>query len=116
MAQAQKALKSASENQAVFVWEGSDKRGARLKGEMRANNMGLVKADLRRQGIKPLKVRKKPKPLFSTSKKKIIPKDIAIFSRQLATMMTAGVPLVQSFDIVGRGHQENRLAMFLHPC
>jgi type IV pilus assembly protein PilC len=64
-----------------------------------------VKASLRRQGINPLKVRRKPKSLFGTSKKKITSKDIAVFSRQLATMMTAGVPLVQSFEIVGRGHE-----------
>jgi type IV pilus assembly protein PilC len=67
--------------------------------------MALVKADLRRQGITPLKVRKKPKSLFGARKKKITSKDIAVFSRQLATMMSAGVPLVQAFEIVGRGHE-----------
>ncbi|MFC1748190.1 type II secretion system F family protein [Pseudomonadota bacterium] len=91
-----------------FVWEGTDKRGNRAKGEMRGNSVTLVKAELRRQGVNPLKVKKKPKPLFGSGgpkKKKIVPKDIAIFSRQLATMMSSGVPLVQSFEIVGRGHE-----------
>ena len=76
----------------------------RVKGETRAANIALVRAELRRQGIAPLKVRKKATSLFTT-KKKIRPGDIAVFSRQLATMMEAGVPLVQSFDIVGRGHE-----------
>ena len=63
-----------------------------------------MKADLRRQGINPIKVKKKPKPLF-TSKKAIKPKDIAIFSRQLATMISSGIPMVEAFEIVGRGHE-----------
>ena len=88
----------------VFVWEGTDKKGSRIKGEMEGASDAIVKADLRRQGINPLKVRKKPKPLFGGTKK-ITTKDIAIFSRQLATMMSAGVPLVQAFEIVGRGHE-----------
>jgi len=88
----------------TFVWEGTDRKGARIKGETNATNEMLAKADLRRQGINPIKVRKKPKPLFSR-KKRIVGKDIAIFARQLATMMQAGVPLVQAFDIVGRGHE-----------
>ena len=89
----------------VFVWEGVDRKGTRVKGEASASNEILLKADLRRQGINPLKVKKKPKPLFGKGKK-IVPKDIAIFSRQLATMMTAGVPLVQAFEIIGRGHEK----------
>ncbi len=89
----------------TFVWEGVDRKGTRVKGEAAASNEILLKADLRRQGINPLKVKKKSKPLFSRSKK-IVPKDIAIFARQLATMMTAGVPLVQAFEIIGRGHEK----------
>lgn len=90
----------------MFVWEGTDKTGKRVKGEMTGQSDTLVKAVLRRQGINPKKVKKKPKPLFSSSgKKKITPKDITIFSRQLATMMSSGVPLVQAFEIVGRGHE-----------
>lgn len=96
---AEKAIKHS-----LFLWEGSDRRGTRIKGESRSASPAMVKADLRRQGINPIKVRKKPKPLFG-GKKKITPKDIAIFSRQLATMIGAGVPLVQGLDIVGRGHE-----------
>ncbi len=95
---------AAKAEKAVFVWEGTDKKGSKIKGELEGPNEAIVKADLRRQGINPLKVRKKPKPLFG-GKKKITTKDIAIFSRQLATMMSAGVPLVQAFEIVGRGHE-----------
>ncbi len=87
----------------VFAWEGTDRRGARVKGESRASSVTLVRADLRRQGVNPTRVKKKAQPLFG-GKKKIGSADIATFSRQLATMMAAGVPLVQSFDIVGRGH------------
>lgn len=91
----------------AFVWEGTNKQGKKVKGESSASNMALVKADLRRQGITPVKVKKKPKPLFGSGggKKKITSKDITVFSRQLATMMASGVPLVQSFEIVGRGHE-----------
>jgi len=88
----------------VFAWEGTDRKGNRIKGESRAANMALAKADLRRQGIIPLKVKKKSSSIFTNRKQKITSKDIAIFSRQLATMMSAGVPMVQAFDIVGRGH------------
>lgn len=87
----------------TFIWEGTKKNGEKIKGESIGASEMLVKADLRRQGINPTKVRKKPKPLFQ-KKHKITGQDIAVFSRQLATMMSAGVPLVQSFDIVGRGH------------
>lgn len=89
----------------VFVWEGTDRKGAKVTGETRSGNIALVKADLRKQGINPLKVNKKSLPAFGKRKKKITAKDIAIFSRQLATMMSSGVPLVQSFEIIGRGHE-----------
>lgn len=94
---AQKALKTN-----VFTWEGKDRKGARIKGELRAVSAALVKAQLRKQGINPLKVRKKSISLFSAGKK-ITPMDIALFSRQMATMMKAGVPLLQSFEIIGEG-------------
>ena len=99
------ATAAATSNANIFVWEGVDRKGTRVKGEASASNEILLKADLRRQGINPLKVKKKSKPLFSSGKK-IIPKDIAVFARQLATMMTAGVPLVQAFEIIGRGHEK----------
>ena len=91
--------------QIIFLWEGRDKRGARLKGQQVATSPNLVRAELRRQGINPIRVRKKPKPLFGGAGSRITPKDIAVFSRQMATMMQSGVPLVQSFEIVGRGHE-----------
>ncbi len=97
---AEKALKQPE----VFIWTGTDKRGVRVKGQTRGSNPTLIKADLRKQGITPLKI-KKQSSLFSRQKKKSIKaKDIAVFFRQLATMMSAGVPLVQSFEIIGRGH------------
>ncbi|MEJ2592627.1 MAG: type II secretion system F family protein [Candidatus Thiodiazotropha sp.] len=89
----------------VYVWEGTDKKGSRITGETRATNVAMARADLRRQGVNPLKIRKKATSLFSGGKKKIRSGDIAVFSRQLATMMAAGVPLVQAFEIVGRGHE-----------
>ncbi|MBY6033575.1 type II secretion system F family protein [Marinobacter daepoensis] len=91
-----------------FVWEGKDKKGNKAKGELTGSNLALVKAQLRKQGITPEKVRKKPKPLFGGSKK-ITPFDIAMLTRQLATMMKAGVPLVQSFDIVADGLENKGL-------
>lgn len=94
-----------------FVWEGTDKKGAKKKGESSGLNATMVKADLRRQGINPLKVRKKQKAIFGDGPKgkKIIPKDIAIFSRQLAVMMSSGVPIVQSFEIMAKGAENPRL-------
>ena len=90
----------------TFLWEGLDKKGEKVKGESQSANELILKAELRRQGINPLKVKKKPKSLFGGKGKKIVPKDIAVFMRQLATMMTAGVPLVQAFDIIGKGNDK----------
>ncbi|WP_404363779.1 type II secretion system F family protein [Marinobacter sp.] len=92
----------------AFVWEGKDRKGNTAKGEMNGTNLALVKAQLRKQGIIPQKVKKKAKPLFGGSKK-VTPFDIAMFTRQLATMMKAGVPLVQSFDIVMDGLENKGL-------
>jgi len=91
-----------------YIWEGKDRRGNKSKGELTGSNLALVKAQLRKQGIVPDKVKKKPKPLFGGSKK-ITPFDIAMLTRQLATMMKAGVPLVQSFDIVTDGLENKGL-------
>lgn len=91
--------------QGSFVWQGKDGKGNPQKGEVLGQNVALVKAHLRKQGIRNPSVKKKPKPLFGPSKQKIKPMDIAIFTRQLATMMKAGIPLVQSFEIVGDGLQ-----------
>jgi len=98
----------------IFVWEGSDRKGAKVKGESNGSSAALIKAELRRQGIKPTKVRKKPKPLFGGSPgKRIVPADISVFTRQLSTMMSAGVPLVQSFEIAGRGNENPRMQELL---
>lgn len=87
----------------TFTWQGKDKRGNKVKGETMAASPAMVKAQLRSQGIAATAVRKKAKPLFGGGKQKITPKDISVFLRQLATMMKAGVPVVQSFDIVCDG-------------
>ena len=92
-----------------FVWEGTDRRGTKMKGETLGKSESLVKADLRKQGINPTKVKKKQKPLFGSAGKKITAREIAVFSRQLATMMKAGVPLVQSFDIIASGQKNVRM-------
>jgi len=100
-----KKAKPKVEKHALYGWDGTDRKGNRISGESRGANAAQVRAELRRQGINPSKVRKKAAPLFSARKKKITPGDIAVFSRQLATMMEAGVPVVQAFEIVGRGHE-----------
>ncbi len=94
---ADKAIKMGS-----FTWEGTDRKGTKVKGEMTGLNPALIKAQLRKQGINPTRVRKKSISLFGKGKK-IKPLDIALFTRQLATMMSAGVPLLQAFDIIGEG-------------
>ncbi|MFT7235807.1 MAG: type IV pilus assembly protein PilC, partial [Methylophagaceae bacterium] len=89
----------------IFQWQGANRQGRRLKGEQSGTSASSVKADLRRQGITPLKVKKKPKDLFSPRKPAIKPGDIAVFSRMIATMMSSGVPLMQSMQIIGEGHE-----------
>ncbi|WP_372015830.1 type II secretion system F family protein [Pseudoxanthomonas sp. 10H] len=92
-----------------FVWEGTDKRGVKMKGEQPAKNANMLKAELRRQGITPTVVKQKPKPLFGQAGATITPKDIAFFSRQMATMMKSGVPIVSSLEIIGGGHKNPRM-------
>lgn len=87
----------------VFVYKGIDKKGNKVNGELTGTTAALVKAQLLKQGISARSVTKKAKPLFGGGGKKIKPGDIAVFSRQMATMMKAGVPLVQSFEIVAEG-------------
>ena len=84
----------------TFIWEGKDRTGKILKGEMRAGGATVVNAQLRRQGITVIKVKKQS--LGGSGKVK--EKDVTLFTRQMATMMKAGVPLLQAFDIVGKGH------------
>ncbi len=92
--------KPADTKDAVFEWEGKDRNGKQVRGETRAIGENQVKSMLRRQGVTPTKIKKRR----MRSGKSIKPKDMAIFTRQLATMMKAGVPLLQAFDIVGRGN------------
>lgn len=87
----------------TFVWSGLDKNGRKNQGEIVAASQAMAKAQLRKQGIAAKTVKKKAKPLLSFGQKKIKPADVAVFTRQMATMMKAGVPLVQSFDIVQEG-------------
>jgi len=93
----------------TFTWVGIDKRGVKIKGEQVSKNASLVKAALRQQGINPQSVKAKAKPLFGKAGKTIKGRDIAIFSRQLATMMSAGVPMVQGFEIVAGGQTNPRM-------
>jgi type IV pilus assembly protein PilC len=87
-----------------FLWEGTDRKGNKIKGKTMAPDEASVRADLRRQGVVPSRIRKQSPGLFKGAGK-VTPGDIAIFSRQLATMLAAGIPLVQAFEIVGSGHE-----------
>ncbi|MGH8796373.1 MAG: type II secretion system F family protein, partial [Caldimonas sp.] len=93
----------------VFEWEGKDKNGKIVRGEMRAGGEAMVSASLRRQGVMVNKVKKRR----MSGGKSIKQKDIAVFTRQLSTMMRAGVPLIQSFDIVARGSTNPRMTRLL---
>ncbi|MEQ1628884.1 MAG: type II secretion system F family protein, partial [Gallionella sp.] len=88
-----------------YLWEGRDKTGKIVKGEMRAPGEAVVSASLRRQGVNVTKVKR-----LRTSGKSVSEKDITLFTRQLATMLKSGVPLLQSFDIVGKGHSNPAVA------
>ena len=94
----------------VFEWQGKDRNGKQVRGEMRAMGENQVQASLRRQGVLPTKIKKRR----MSSGQRIKPKDLAIFTRQLATMMKAGVPLLQAFDIVGRGNPNASVAKLLN--
>ncbi|HZV67294.1 MAG TPA: type II secretion system F family protein, partial [Telluria sp.] len=100
MATSQSKAASSMVKESVYAWEGKDKSGKTVRGELRAGGEAIVNVTLRRQGVMVTKVKKKA----YRSGKKITDKDISMFTRQLATMMKAGVPLLQSFDIVGKGH------------
>jgi len=102
--------KTAVSKEAVFEWEGKDRNGKQVRGEIRAAGENQVKASLRRQGVTPTKIKKRRMSAGTSIK----PKDLAIFTRQLATMMKAGVPLLQAFDIVGRGNPNPRVTKLLN--
>src|SRR5690606_15859447 len=97
----------------LYVWEGVDKRGTKMKGEQPSKSENYVRAELRKMGITPTSVRPKPKPLFGSAGKKVTPGDIAVFSRQLATMMKSGVPIVGGLEIIAGG-QKNPKAKELY--
>jgi len=100
---------------ATFTWEGTNKQGKLIRGETTAASIDAVKAELRKQGVtpKPGKVKRKGKSLLGRKGKRIVPADIAVFSRQMATMLKAGVPLVQAFDIVGQGHSNQNMTTLI---
>ncbi|WP_349432396.1 type II secretion system F family protein [Methylomarinum sp. Ch1-1] len=101
------------EEQIDFIWEGIDKQRNKTKGEISAKSETIARTDLRRMGVRVIKIKPKPKPLFGAKVQKITPADIAVFARQLATMLEAGVPLVQSFDIIGKGHENASMSEML---
>jgi len=100
--------------QDVFVWHGVNRKGKKINGELPANNVIELKTQLRKQGITPSRVKKKPKALFGLSgDKAITPGDIAVITRQIATMLGAGVPLVQTIEMIGKGHNNGKVRHLL---
>jgi type IV pilus assembly protein PilC len=108
-AAARSRAKGRNDGLTLFVWEGTDKRGVTMKGEQPSKSANLVRAELRRQGINPKVVKPKPKPLFGGAGKAVTPRDIAVFSRQLATMMKSGVPIVGGLEIIAGGQKNPKM-------
>lgn len=110
-----KAKAKAKSKNATYSWECTNNKGKTVKGEMASASADVVKANLRKQGLTPKKgkIKKKSEGLFAAKKQPITTKDIAVFSRQLATMMKAGVPMVQAFDIVGQGHSNPSMSKLI---
>lgn len=98
----------------TFVWQGTDKRGKVMKGEQVAKSANTLRAELRRQGITPTVVKPKSKPLFGAAGKRISPLDIAVFSRQIATMMKSGVPIVGALEIIANGNKNPRMTTLVN--
>ena len=98
----------------MFQWVGTDKRGIKMKGEEQAKSANLLRAELRRKGITPTVVKPKGKPLFGATGKRVTPLDIAVFSRQLATMMKSGVPIVSSMEIIANGNKNPRMTKLVN--
>ena len=98
----------------VYIWQGLNRKGKKVNGELSAASLLELKAQLRKQGITPGKIKKKPKPLFGLGgDKAIVPADIAAITRQIATMLGAGVPLVQSVEMIGKGHDNGNMQKLL---
>jgi len=93
----------------TFIWVGNDKRGMKMKGEQQAKTANALRAELRKQGITPTVVKPKPKDLFGGAGKRVTPKDIAVFSRQIATMLKSGVPIVTSMEIIAGGQKNPKM-------
>lgn len=104
------AANARTSKEVTYIWEGKDKKGKVLKGEMKASSEALVSSTLRRQGISVTKLKKQS---VLAKRGKVTEKDVTLFTRQLATMMKAGVPLLQSFDIVGKGHSNPAVSKLL---
>jgi type IV pilus assembly protein PilC len=107
-----KAEKIEKQKLFLFNWEGLDKKGKKMQGVTEAISVAYVNAMLRRQGVNPTKVRKQTKSIFQT-KKKITPKDISVFTRQFATMVESGIPIVQGIEIVAKGHENPSMQQLL---
>ena len=108
------AQKNDNKNLDTFLWIGVSARGKKMEGELSGSSIALVKAQLRKQGITPSKVKRKPKPLFGIkSVQKVTPKDIALITRQIATMLMAGVPLIQSIEMIGSGAQNKSVSKLM---
>ena len=101
--------------QDIFIWHGVNRKGKKINGELSANSIIELKSQLRKQGITPSRVKKKPKPLFGLGggDKAITPGDIAVITRQIATMLGAGVPLVQTIQMIGKGHNNGKMRKLL---
>ena len=100
--------------QEIFNWHGVNRKGKKISGEMSANSIIELKSQLRKQGITPSRVKKKPNPLFGLGgDKPITPGDIAVITRQIATMLGAGVPLVQTIQMIGKGHNNGKMRKLL---
>ena len=106
--------KTKAKEQDVFNWQGVNRKGKKISGELTANSIIELKSQLRKQGITPSRVKKKPKPLFGLGgDKPITPMDIAVLTRQIATMLGAGVPLVQTIEMIGKGHNNGNMRKLL---
>ena len=111
---ASKAKVAAPKPLDVFLWQGVNRKGKKVNGELSAASMLELKAQLRKQGITPGRIKKKPKPMFGLGgDKKITPADIAVITRQIATMLGAGVPLVQTIEMIGKGHNNGNMQKLL---
>lgn len=108
-AKAQGPKKPKAKEPDIYVWEAKNKKGQTVKGELKGNALTDIKAQLRKQGYPNAKIKKRPKPLFGGAGKAIEAADIAVFTRQMATMMKAGVPLVQSFELVADGLENQNM-------